>query len=98
MVFFSINKSVSQNFSPNSFERILAITDLPDPIEPIKQMFFLSNFGNWKDYLGIENNALVKEYSKNFFLRKYLLYVVFGKQLELWKRFNNYKKDIYEFV
>ena len=59
-----------------------------------KFMFFLSNFGNWKDYLGIENNALVKEYSKNFFLRKYLLNVVFGKQLELWKRFNNYKKDI----
>ena len=28
-------------------------------------MFFLSNFGNWKDYLGIENNALIKEYSKN---------------------------------
>ena len=58
-----------------------------------KFMFFLSNFGNWKDYLGIENNALIKEYSKNFFLRKYLLNVVFGKQLELWKRFNNYKKD-----
>ena len=58
-----------------------------------KFMFFLSNFGNWKDYLGIENNVLIKEYSKNFFLRKYLLNVVFGKQLELWKYFNNYKKD-----
>ena len=30
-----------------------------------KFMFFLSNFGNWKDYLGIENNTLIKEYSKN---------------------------------
>ena len=59
-----------------------------------KFMFFLSNFGNWKDYLGIENNALIREYSENFFLRKYLLNVVFGKQLELWKRFNNYKKDV----
>jgi len=58
-----------------------------------KFMFFLSNFGNWKDYLGIENNTLIKEYSKNFFLRKYLLNVVFGKQFELWKYFNNYKKD-----
>lgn len=58
-----------------------------------KFMFFLSNFGNWKDYLGIENNTLIKEYSKNFFLRKYLVNVVFGKQLELWKYFNNYKKD-----
>ena len=58
-----------------------------------KFMFFLSNFGNWKDYLAIENNLLIKEYSKNFFLRKYLLNVVFGKQLELWKYFNNYKKD-----
>ena len=37
-----------------------------------KFMFFLSNFGNWKDYLGIENNTLIKEYSKNFFLRKNL--------------------------
>ena len=58
-----------------------------------KFMFFLSNFGNWKDYLGIENNTLIKEYSKNFFLRKYLVNVVFGKQLELWKYFNNYKKN-----
>ena len=58
-----------------------------------KFMFFLSNFGNWKDYLGIENNTLIKKYSKNFFLKRYLINVVFGKQLELWKYYNNYKKD-----
>ena len=27
-----------------------------------KFMFFLSNFGNWKDYLAIENNVLIKKY------------------------------------
>ena len=59
-----------------------------------KFSFFLSNFGNWENFLGIENNVLVKKFEKNYFLKEYLINVLFGKQLKLWKYFNNEKKNI----
>jgi len=59
-----------------------------------KFSFFLSNFGNWENSLGIENNILVKKFEKNYFLKEYLINVLFGKQLKLWKYFNNEKKNI----
>ena len=34
--------------------------------------FFLSNFGNWNNYLGIEHNNLLQRYSKNFLLKSFL--------------------------
>ena len=95
----SDQKKTLSLFKPSAMWQLLIDRDykiLKESVETNdlnKFMFFLSNFGNWKDYLAIENNTLIKEYSKNFFLRKYLLNVVFGKQLELWKYFNNYKKD-----
>ena len=95
----SDQKKTSGLFKPSAMWQLLIDRDykiLKESVETNdlnKFMFFLSNFGNWKDYLAIENNVLIKKYSKNFFLRKYLLNVVFGKQLELWKYFNNYKKD-----
>ena len=30
-----------------------------------KFLFFLQNFGNWNNYLGVENQDLVKKYNKN---------------------------------
>ena len=95
----SDQKKALSLFKPSAMWQLLIDRDykiLKESVETNdlnKFMFFLSNFGNWKDYLGIENNTLIKKYSKNFFLRKYLLNVVFGKQLELWKYLNNYKKD-----
>ena len=95
----SDQKKTLSLFKPSAMWQLLIDRDykiLKESVETNdlnKFMFFLSNFGNWKDYLAIENNVLIKKYSKNFFLRKYLLNVVFGKQLELWKYFNNYKKD-----
>jgi len=53
-----------------------------------KFLFFLQNFGNWNRYLGIENQTLIKKYSKNFFLRKFLINKVFYTNLKLWKFFN----------
>ena len=53
-----------------------------------KFLFFLQNFGNWNNYLGVENQDLIKKYSKNLFLRKFLSEEIFGGQLELWKFFN----------
>ena len=34
--------------------------------------FFLSNFGNWNNYLGIEHNNLLQRYSKNSLLKRKL--------------------------
>ena len=58
-------------------------------------LFFLQNFGNWDKYLGIENQHLIKKFSKNIFLKKYLLQETFNGQLKLWKYFNNGSEDFH---
>ncbi len=50
--------------------------------------FFLQNFGNWDNYLGIESQHLIKRYSNNIFLKKFLSNEIFHGQKELWKLFN----------
>ena len=50
--------------------------------------FFLQNFGNWKNYLGIESQHLIKKYNSNIFLKKFLSNEIFHGQKELWKFFN----------
>ena len=37
-----------------------------------KFLFFLQNFGNWDRYLGIESQTLIKKYSNNFLLKRFL--------------------------
>ena len=59
-----------------------------------KFLFFLQNFGNWENYLGIENQVLVKKYSKNIFLRKFLSNKIFGGQLKLWNFFNKQNTNL----
>ena len=58
-----------------------------------KFLFFLQNFGNWDRYLGIENQKLIKGYSRNFILNKYLKDEIFYSRHELWK-FITQKNDI----
>ena len=58
-----------------------------------KFLFFLQNFGNWRNYLGIENQNFIKRCSKNFLLKKYLKEDVFNGQKIIWQYFNN-KKDL----
>tara|TARA_B100001057_G_scaffold302079_1_gene302284 strand:+ start:682 stop:1848 length:1167 start_codon:yes stop_codon:yes gene_type:complete len=53
-----------------------------------KFLFFLQNFGNWNNYLGVENQDLVKKYNKNPLLKKFLSEEIFGGQLKLWRFFN----------
>jgi putative sugar O-methyltransferase len=57
-----------------------------------KFLFFLQNFGNWDKYLGIENQLLIKKFSKNIFLNKFLSEEIFNGQLKLWKYFNKGSK------
>lgn len=56
--------------------------------------FFLSNFGNWDNYLGIEHNMLIKRYSKNFILKNFLKNEIFLKHLNIWKDFGYSNNDI----
>lgn len=53
-----------------------------------KFLFFLQNFGNWDNYLGVESQNMVKKYSKNPLLKKFLSEEIFGGQLKLWRFFN----------
>ena len=56
--------------------------------------FFLSNFGNWDNYLGIEHNILLKRYSKNFLLRNFISNEIFLKHLKIWKDFGYTSEDL----
>jgi len=58
-----------------------------------KFLYFLQNFGDWNNYLGIENQNLIKRYSKNIFLKKYLRDEIFFGQLQLWNYFNKKHLD-----
>ena len=59
-----------------------------------KFTFFLQNFGNWENYLGIENQTLIKNYSKNIFLKKFLTNEIFYGQKELWDYFNQNNSNL----
>ena len=61
-----------------------------------KFTFFLQNFGNWENYLGIENQTLIKKYSKNFFLKKFLANEIFYGQKKLWEYFNQNTSSLSE--
>jgi putative sugar O-methyltransferase len=56
-------------------------------------LFFLQNFGNWKNYLGIESHDLIQKYNSNILLKSFLEESIFGGQLRIWKYFNNNKND-----
>jgi len=60
-----------------------------------KFLFFLQNFGNWKNYLGIENQNYIKSYSSNILLKRFLSEEIFNGQKKLWSYFNN-EKDFSE--
>lgn len=59
-----------------------------------KFLFFLQNFGNWNRYLGIENQILIKKFSKNFFLKKFLINQIFYSNFKLWKYFNSRSSNL----
>ena len=77
--------SMWQNHIDQDFSYLLESCK-EDDVE--KFLFFLQNFGNWDRYLGIEGQDLIKKYSKNIFLNKFLSNEIFGGLLELWKFFN----------
>jgi len=56
--------------------------------------YFLNNFGNWNNYLGIEHNNLLQRYSKNFLLRSFLKNEIFLKYFKIWKDFGYSKSDL----
>ena len=56
--------------------------------------FFLSNFGNWKQYHGVESNLLIRNNMSNYLRRRYLKNEIFLRQLKQWKWINNNHKSI----
>jgi hypothetical protein len=55
---------------------------------------FLSNFGTWKEYLGIESATLIRENIKSRITRLYLKNIIFLQQLKTWQWFYNKRKSI----
>tara|TARA_B100001175_G_scaffold281939_1_gene260663 strand:+ start:1024 stop:2202 length:1179 start_codon:yes stop_codon:yes gene_type:complete len=56
-------------------------------------LFFLQNFGNWDTCLGIEHQLLIKNYSKNPLLKKFLSNELFQGQREVWSYYNQKKRE-----
>lgn len=61
-------------------------------LEPLH--FFLSNFGTWKDYTGIEHSLFIRNHTKSALKRFYLQNHVFLTQLKLWKWFYNGQRPL----
>jgi len=58
--------------------------------------YFLQNFGNWENYLGIENQTFIKNYSKNIFSKKFLTNRIVYDQKKLWEYFNQNNQELSE--
>ena len=56
--------------------------------------FFLSNFGTWEKYHGVESTTLIRDSMKSPLRRQYLKNVIFYQQLKNWKWFYNNRKPI----
>lgn len=56
--------------------------------------FFLSNFGTWKTFHGIESTTLIRDNMKSLIRRRYLKNVIFYQQLKIWRWFYNNRKPI----
>lgn len=56
--------------------------------------FFLSNFGSWKQYHGVESNMLIRNNMKTLIGRRYLKNVIFYKNLKTWQWFYNSRKPV----
>ncbi|MBT6231671.1 MAG: putative sugar O-methyltransferase [Candidatus Scalindua sp.] len=57
--------------------------------------FFLSNFGTWKKYHGVESTTLIRSNMRSSIRRQYLKNVIFYQQLKIWKWYYNNRKQIY---
>ena len=56
--------------------------------------FFLSNFGSWKQYLGVESNILIRNNMKTLIGRRYLKNEIFYKNFKNWQWIYNSRKPV----
>jgi len=56
--------------------------------------FFLSNFGTWKEYTGVESSTIIRNHMKSFIKRRYLKNDLFYNNLKVWKWFTNESRQI----
>lgn len=64
--------------------------------DPSKFHFFLSNFGTWRQYHGVESNTLIRDYIGSFVGRRYLKNVKFYNPLKTWQWNYNNRKQLSE--
>ena len=76
------------NHSYSYFAEALKLNDIS------KFHFFLSNFGSWKQYHGVENTTLINNKMKSVVGRLYLKNVVFFNALKNWRWVHNNRKDV----
>ena len=56
--------------------------------------FFLSNFGSWKQYHGVESTTLIRDNMKTLIGRRYLKNFIFYKNLKNWRWIYNNRKPV----
>ena len=76
------------NVSYSYFNDALLSNDL------YKFHFFLSNFGSWKKYHGVESNMLIRDNMKNLLSRRYLKNEIFYRNFKNWDWIYNSRKPV----
>ena len=56
--------------------------------------FFLSNFGTWKTYHGVESTTRIRNNMKSLIRRRYMKNIIFYQQLKIWEWFYDNRKPI----
>lgn len=56
--------------------------------------FFLSNFGAWRSYHGIESTTLITDNMRPYFRKRHVLNEYFIQPLKMWNWYHNNKRDV----
>ncbi len=93
-------KNVSKCYTPSSLWQAQLVEAYSYLISSLKENdinkfhFFLSNFGTWKKYHGVESTTLLRNNANSFIRSRYLKNDIFFNQLKIWKWFYNNRKHI----
>jgi hypothetical protein len=93
-------QNVSENYLPSSLwqkhldANYSYFTDSLQSNDIEKFHFFLSNFGSWKQYHGVESTTLIRDNMKTLIGRRYLKNVIYFNNFKKWQWIYNSRKPV----
>ena len=92
----SAQKTVSDLYQPASLwqEQLNDAYSSLNSSDLRKFHFFLSNFGAWDKYTGVEESTLIRKHARFLPTRRYLQHDVFLHLLQLWKHYYSDRKPV----